>query len=143
LLILCEVNNQNGEGHTYHGNNLVGTLPPEIGYLTNLTDFTILKNPYLIGSIPSSFSNLTNLRRLRLIYNGLQGPWRDGLLKYMTKLLDLDLSYNHFNMTLPLDIVDSASLSTLSMAGNNIFGEIPSTYSNFIRLGKFYLYYHN
>lgn len=133
------MNNQNGEGNTYHGNNLYGTIPTEIGYLSNLTDLTILKNPHLTGTIPASFSKLTNLRRLRLIYNGLQGPWQDGLLQNMTKLLDLDLSYNHLNMTLPLDIANSASLSTLSIAGNNIFGEIPSAYSNFIRLGKFYI----
>lgn len=130
------MNNQNDEGNTFYGNNLNGTIPAEFGYLTNLTDLTILKNPYLSGTIPSSFSMLTNLYRLRLIQNGLEGPWNEGILENMTNLIDLNLNYNSFNMTLPLDIARVKSLASISLAGNMFHGEIPESYGEMHRLGK-------
>ena len=133
------MNNQNGEGNTYHGNNLDGTLPHEFGYLTNLTDLTILKNPHLKGTIPTSFSKLTNLHRLRLINNGLDGEWNEGILDNMTNLIDLNLNYNLFNITLPSDIAKVKSLQTLSLAGNTFHGQIPESYGNMHRLGKSFM----
>lgn len=130
------VNNQNSEGKIYHGNNLDGILPSEFGHLTNLTDLTIMKNPGLTSTIPSSFSMLTNLRRFRLLYNGIEGPWNEGLLKDMDDLIDLDLDYNEFNISLPLEIAEVKSLQTLSLAGNKIYGEIPHAYNKLRRLSK-------
>ena len=117
-------------------NNLNGTLPSEFGYLSNLTDLTILKNPYLIGTVPSSFSMLTNLHRLRLVNNGLEGPWNEGIAENMTNLIDLNLNYNSFNTTLPLDIAGVKSIKTLSLAGNKFHGQIPHSYGKMHRLGK-------
>eukprot|EP00551_Chaetoceros_affinis_P004325 CAMPEP_0203667280 /NCGR_PEP_ID=MMETSP0090-20130426/4150_1 /ASSEMBLY_ACC=CAM_ASM_001088 /TAXON_ID=426623 /ORGANISM="Chaetoceros affinis, Strain CCMP159" /LENGTH=442 /DNA_ID=CAMNT_0050531399 /DNA_START=119 /DNA_END=1447 /DNA_ORIENTATION=- len=128
------MNNQNGEGKTYHGNNLHGTLPSEFGYLTNLTDLTIVKNPFLTSTIPTSFSNLTKLRRLRLMNNGLQGPWFEGLLRNMTKLVDVGLKENQFNISLPLDIADVRSLNILTLSGNKFHGKIPIEYGKLHRL---------
>lgn len=137
------MNNQNGEGNTYHGNNLDGTLPQEFGYLTNLTDLTILKNPQLKGTIPTSFSKLTNLHRLRLINNGLDGKWNEGILDNMTKLIDLNLNYNSFNITLPSDIARVNSLQTLSLAGNTFHGKIPESYGGMHRLGELFAARHS
>ena len=47
------------------GNQLIGSIPPEIGNLTNLTVLSLWGNQ-LIGSIPSEIGNLTNLTFLRL-----------------------------------------------------------------------------
>ena len=54
------------------GNALTGTIPPEIGNLTNLTRL-ILSSNALTGTIPPEIGNLTNLRELQLQENLLSG----------------------------------------------------------------------
>ena len=46
------------------GNQLIGSIPPEIGNLTNLTVLSLWGNQ-LIGSIPPEIGNLTNLISLK------------------------------------------------------------------------------
>ena len=53
-------------------NQLTGSIPPEIGNLTNLT-YLNLSNNQLSGSIPSEIGNLTNLTDLSLRNNQLTG----------------------------------------------------------------------
>ena len=53
-------------------NGLTGSIPPEIGNLTNLTELYLNENQ-LTGSIPSEIGNLTNLYGLSLRYNQLTG----------------------------------------------------------------------
>ena len=55
-----------------YGNQLTGSIPPEIGNLTNLTYMNLGSNQ-LTGSIPSEIGNLTNLYGLSLRYNQLTG----------------------------------------------------------------------
>ena len=43
-------------------NNLVGTLPAELGDLTSLTDLQLFGNPSLTGTIPASLGNLVSLQ---------------------------------------------------------------------------------
>ena len=53
-------------------NQLTGSIPPEIGNLTNLT-YLVLVGNQLTGEIPSEIGNLTNLIGLRLDNNQLTG----------------------------------------------------------------------
>ena len=52
---------------------LTGSIPPEIGCLTNLTYLKIAHNQQLTGEIPSEIGNLTNLTWLSLYENQLTG----------------------------------------------------------------------
>ena len=54
------------------GNNLSGTIPSDLGDLTQLRDLFLEYND-LSGSIPVELSNLSNLRTLRLDKNELTG----------------------------------------------------------------------
>ena len=53
-------------------NQLSGSIPPEIGNLSNLT-YLDLRNNQLTGSIPPEIGNLTNLTYLNLQLNQLTG----------------------------------------------------------------------
>ena len=53
-------------------NQLTGSIPPEIGNLTNLTWLNLRSNQ-LTGSIPPEIGNLTNLTWLNLSWNQLTG----------------------------------------------------------------------
>lgn len=130
------MNNQNGEGKTVNGNNLHGTLPSEMGYLTSLTHLLIARNPLLVSSIPTSFGRLTKLRRLTLILNNLQEPWGDNWLENMTDLKEMYLNYNDFKMPLPIEISNTTGLTKLEMAGNKIYGTIPSEYGRLYNLSE-------
>ena len=61
-----------------YGNQLSGSIPPELANLTNLTDLNLGGNQ-LSGSIPAELGNLTNLQRLRLDANQLSGCVPEGL----------------------------------------------------------------
>ena len=55
-----------------NSNQLTGSIPPEIGNLTNLTHL-YLRDNQLTGIIPPEIGNLTNLILLSLINNQLTG----------------------------------------------------------------------
>ena len=75
-----------------YDNQLTGSIPPEIGNLTNL-GYLWLSDNQLTGSIPTEIGNLTNLERLYLYSNQLTGsiPPEIGNLTNLTYL------YLHFN----------------------------------------------
>ncbi len=54
-------------------NNLVGTLPPELGSLAQL-ERLVLNGNRISGRIPPELGNLTNLTMLTLRTNSLEGP---------------------------------------------------------------------
>ena len=71
------------------GQGLTGSIPPEIGSLTNLRHLYLYNNQ-LTGSIPSEIGNLTNLTRLYLENNQLTGVIPEGIC-------DLDINWSSSN----------------------------------------------
>ena len=69
---------------------LTGSIPPEIGDLTNLRHLYLYNNQ-LTGSIPSEIGNLTNLTRLYLENNQLTEVIPEGICN-----LDIDWINNFF-----------------------------------------------
>jgi len=102
---------------------LTGSIPPEIGCLTNLEYLGLYGND-LTGSIPPEIGNLTNLSYLNLSYNQLTGaiPPEIGNL---TNLTGLYLHSNELTGDIPPEIGNLINLTGLSLHSNQLTGEIP------------------
>ena len=106
-------------------NELTGSIPPEIGYLTNLT-YLYLNNNQLTGEIPSEIGNLSNLTYLSLRSNQLTGsiPSEIGNL---TNLNFLYLGSNGLTGSIPSEIGNLTNLTHLDLSDNQLTGLIPES----------------
>jgi len=48
----------------FTNNNLIGTIPTEIGLLDQLLELTLISNPKLVGTIPTEIGQLRNINIL-------------------------------------------------------------------------------
>jgi len=115
-----------------YNNELTGSIPPEIGNLTNLT-LLLLYNNQLTGSIPSEIGNLTNLTKLVLFNNQLTDsiPSEIGNL---TNLTELVLFNNQLTGSIPSGIENLTLLTNLILNDNQLTGEIPPEIGNLTNL---------
>ena len=101
---------------------LTGSIPPEIGYLTNLTRLN-LSGSQLTGQIPPELGNLPNLTHLFLSNNKLTGgiPPEIGNL---TNLILFVLKNNQLFGEIPPEVCDLIESNNLHMGnileGNNL-----------------------
>ena len=107
---------------------LSGTIPPELGSLSNL-QYLWLSSNQLTGEIPAELGGLSNLRRLDLSGNELSGeiPAELGSLSNLRKL---DLSGNELSGEIPSELGNLSSLGILDLDSNKLSGEIPSELGN-------------
>lgn len=105
-------------------NNLVGTLPPEIGNLTKLNEFWFESNQ-ITGSLPAEMANLTDLEFLHGRDNQLSGPIPPVLL-HLPSILLIDLPNNNFSGPVPADLLQKSGLLVIDFSGNQLTGEIPA-----------------
>ena len=117
-----------------HNNQLTGSIPPEIGNLTNLTKLYLYDNQ-LTGSIPPEIGNLTNLTELFLQNNQLTDsiPPEIGNL---TNLTDLDLSVNQLTGEIPESICDFninwSSSGNFNITNNQLCPPYPSCIEDYV-----------
>ena len=104
--------------------NLIGTLPIELGALTALTMIS-LDNNLLSSSMPTELGQLALLESLVLSRNSLSGhvPSELGILE---ELEDLDLKFNQISGTIPTELGRSARLRKLVLNDNELSGALPS-----------------
>lgn len=105
-------------------NYTVGTIPTEIGFLTNLMDVSFQKSNR-IGTIPTEFGKLSSLILLDLQHNAFQGtiPIQLGNLPAINFLL---LSGNQLNGSIPEGLIMD-TLDTLTIDGDhNMILSVPS-----------------
>lgn len=105
-------------------NQLSGPIPPEITSLSNLNDLSFANNS-LTGTIPSQVNLMTSLTTAEFLSNSLEGPIPAGF-GLLSNLGYLDLSENVFTGTIPADLGSSAQLVTLHVNGNKLEGAVPS-----------------
>ncbi|KAL4654846.1 hypothetical protein ACB092_01G409800 [Castanea dentata] len=107
-------------------------------FLTNLTQLEnlFISHNLISGPIPEEFGNLKNLQALDLKNNKLTGLIASALRIFtnLHNLNRLNLEWNQFNGSIPLEIGNMKSLAYLNLSNNNIVGEIPSTIGHLINL---------
>ena len=108
-------------------NQLSGTVPSELGQLTNLKASLLFQNnQFLTGPIPSELGLLTNLEQL-LMHNNSFTQQLPSELGLMTSLNMLTLQNNSLSGTIPTELGDlHPSLYSLKLQGNPLLeGTIP------------------
>uniref|UniRef100_A0A2N9ELU1 non-specific serine/threonine protein kinase n=1 Tax=Fagus sylvatica TaxID=28930 RepID=A0A2N9ELU1_FAGSY len=135
-------------------NNINDSLPADISTCQDLQLLNLSQN-LLVGPIPSSLSKIPNLRVLDLSGNnfsdeipasfgefrkletlGLFSPIPDSL-GGLSRLTNLDLSYNKLTGSIPNSITDLKSIVQIELYENALSGELPSGLSKLTTLLKF------
>ncbi|NOQ39680.1 MAG: hypothetical protein GQ562_05115 [Anaerolineales bacterium] len=110
-------------------NNLVGSIPIEIGYLSAL-EVLDLRNNTLSGPIPPEIGNLNNLEYLDLAANESDTCLISGTmpveLGQLTNLITLQFDNCMIRGSIPPEIGKMGKLKFLSLQGNQLSGPIPS-----------------
>ncbi len=116
---------------------LKGSIPPELGELSNLEELHLSYNS-LSGGIPKQLGNLSNLTQLYLSYNNLSGriPKQLGKLHNLTQL---DLSHNHLSGRIPRQLGKLSNLEQLLLNTNSLERGIPKQLGNLGNLRQLWL----
>ena len=121
-------------------NNLTGSLPAEIGDLSELEILDLHRNwrpgrsTGLTGPIPRELANLAKLTEIRLSSNELTGPIPTEL-GGMINLVRLDLGWNDLTGSIPDELSRLTNLNYLDLAQNNLAGTIPTWIGDLSGLG--------
>jgi len=133
-------------------NNLVGSIPAEIGNLYHLQDLAV-NNNLLNGGIPSQLGKLSSLKNLNLGTNQLTGSIPSELgnlnqletfflqsnrlsgsipieLGNLSRLIFLWISYNQLSGNIPDQLNKLPQLQQLLLNDNQLQGSIPSSLGN-------------
>jgi len=107
-------------------NNIRGTLPFEISFLSQLRTFILSRGP-LSGEFPD-WSKLSTLEVVSLNNNYLEGSFPTYLLAQNPQMTTIQFNNNTFqgDFLQGLSSVDSTALTDLRVNGNNFTGPIPS-----------------
>jgi hypothetical protein len=122
-------------------NQLNGTIPSELGRLTEIEQIVLRSNTFT-GSIPTELGRLPNIRSLYLFNNALTGsiPTELGNLK---EIDSFELHCNQLNGTIPTELGQLDGLRSLDLSLNDLSGGIPSEIGsitgNYAGVFEFYL----
>ncbi|WJX72499.1 hypothetical protein P8452_56378 [Trifolium repens] len=120
---------------TLKGQNLPGTLPPELNRLHYL-QFIDLSRNYLNGTIPKEWGSMTNLLNISLPSNRLTGSIPVEIANIST-LIQLDLTANRISNNIPRELGDLTQIRALRLSSNNFTGELPATLAKLTTLLNF------
>ncbi|XP_074293727.1 uncharacterized protein LOC141620868 [Silene latifolia] len=119
-------------------NWLTGRIPESLGIIPRLTALYLDDN-VLEGTIPPSLGNCQSLLTLNLSYNKLNGTLNSELFKGAAKFVQLDLSHNHLEGSIPLGISEQISLGYFRLSDNKFSGVIPYGLGHCVALQQLYM----
>ena len=120
---------------TLYNNHLSGSLPPELGNLSNLLILHLGLN-MLSGSIPPELGNIFTLQNLNLHSNQLTGSIPQEMGK-LSNLFYLYLYNNQLSGSIPLGLGTLSNLYSLYLDSNQLTGSIPLSFVNLTSLHYF------
>ncbi|XP_009616588.1 uncharacterized protein LOC107772987 [Nicotiana tabacum] len=118
-------------------NQLSGTIPPEIGKLTNLVYLDLSIN-HISGTIPLQIGSLTKLETLHIFDNQLNGSIPE-VIGHLRSLSELALNTNFLNGSIPASLGNLNNLSSLYLYENKLSGSIPAAIGKLVNLVVAYL----
>ncbi|CAB9522480.1 leucine rich repeat [Seminavis robusta] len=134
-----------------HGNNLRGTLPPQLSLLTYLEVFAASNNKITGGvnsgdgnnnntdvpplhDVDQAFMEVTTLRVLNLVGNNISGSLPVNIWQHSPDMELLLLSENEFIGEIPHELSAMANLLELQLQSNQLHGSIPHSIGNLTTL---------
>jgi hypothetical protein len=107
---------------------LGGTLPSEIGYLSNLIKFDVAEN-VIEGSLSEQYGRLANLERMYFEHNQINGTIPTGFAS-LDSLFDLELGGNSLSGSLPKEMASLKSIKRIDISESSLTGSIPVEFFN-------------
>ncbi|CAI8593285.1 unnamed protein product [Vicia faba] len=107
------------------GQDLPGTLPPELTRLRYLQNLDLSRN-YLNGTIPKQWGSMMSISKIALLGNRLTGSIPAEIANIST-LQILELWNNQMSGNLPPELGNLTQIQTLRLSSNNFSGELPAT----------------
>jgi Leucine-rich repeat (LRR) protein len=132
--VKLDCDGDNAIKHLYvQDNNLAGSIPDEIAFLSNSLFDLRLDNNQIGGKLPSALGVMTRLKALYLRGNNVTGPIPTEL-GLMSSLKELKLEENLLTGSIPTELVLLTALVDLQLQGNNLVGTISPTVIASLRL---------
>ncbi|KAI3463479.1 hypothetical protein Pfo_020142 [Paulownia fortunei] len=103
-------------------NQILGSIPPEVGYLSSLTLLNLTSN-LLSGTISAEIDKLTHLEQLSLSFNFFTGI--PSALGKLSSLGLMDLSHNNLSGQIPEELGNLVGINFLFLNNNLLSGKIP------------------
>ncbi|CAL5419054.1 unnamed protein product [Camellia sinensis] len=103
--------------------NLLASLSPSIGHLTNL-QIMLLQNNNTSGPIPTKLGRLPKLQTLNLSNNFFAGEILSSLA-HLKSLQYLRLNNNSLSGSIPFSLANMTQLAFLDLSYNNLNGPVP------------------
>jgi Leucine-rich repeat (LRR) protein len=112
------------------GNQFTGTLPTELGQLSQSMTYLFAQFNQLLGPLLSEIGHLTLLEELSLDGNQFTGILPTKLGKLSQSMTDLWAQLNQLSGPLPSEIGHLTLLENLALGINNLTGTIPSEFAS-------------
>ncbi|CAL5201065.1 unnamed protein product [Lathyrus oleraceus] len=119
----------------WKGQDLPGTLPPELTRLRYLQTIDLSRN-YLHGTIPKQWGSMMNISKIALLGNRLTGSIPVEIANIST-LRVLELWNNQMSGNLPPELGNLTQIQTLGISSNYFSGELPATLAKLTTLLQF------
>ena len=132
--IPAEIGNLTNLSYLALWNNQLTSIPAAIGNLTSLTSLNLGDNQ--LSTLPAEIWNLTNLSSLNLYHNQLTSI--PAAIANLTSLSSLNLRDNQLT-SIPLEIWNLTNLDWLNLEGNQLTGSIPAAIGNLTNLVELHL----